>query len=143
MTQTNKLIKWFKLIAIITLIWNFFGVMSYLMHAYMTPETLATLPENQQNFMNNMPSWRVAAFATATFGGLVGSILLLMKKKIAIALFLLSLIGIIAGNIYDFFMVNYYKNSDITGLILPVLIVLVSVFLLWYSKKIDSNGMLK
>ena len=138
----NKLIKWLKVIAIIAIIWNLFGVISYLMHAYMSNETLATLPKNQQEFMTNLPSWRMASFAIATFGGLLGSIFLLLKKKIAIPLFILSLIAIIIGNYYDIFMVNYYKDADVNGLILPFLILIFGILFAWYSKKLNTLNIL-
>ena len=92
MTETNKLSKNFKLIAIIAIIWNILGVASYLLHAYMTPETIATLPQYQQDFMNNTPAWRTAAFAIATFSGLIASILLVMKKKRLLKKLLISTI---------------------------------------------------
>lgn len=142
MTESNKLTKWFKAIAIIALLWNIMGVMSYLMHAYMSEETLATLPKNQQDFMNNLPAWRMASFAIATFGALIASILLLMKKKMALTLFTLSFIAIIAGNIYDIFMANYYKDAEITGLILPLTIFLISLFLIWFTKKLTQQNFL-
>jgi len=39
--------KGFKAIAIFTIIWNILGVMSYLMHQFITPETIVNLPQNQ------------------------------------------------------------------------------------------------
>ncbi|HIE45381.1 MAG TPA: hypothetical protein EYP87_04265 [Flavobacteriaceae bacterium] len=133
----------FKAVAIIAIIWNVFGVMSYLMHQFMTPETIAALPQNQQDFMNNIPSWRMLAFAIATFGGLFASVLLLVKKKKSMVFFALSLLGIIIGNIYDVFIVDYYKDAGISGLVLPLLIFFLGVFFLSYSKKVDKLGLLK
>jgi len=135
MTTSTTFTNGFKLITIIAIIWNVFGVLSFLMHAFMTPETIATLPENQQEFMNNTPTWRTVCFGVATFGGLFASILLVLKNKLAIALFAISLIAIVLGDYYDIFMVKYYNDAEISGLVLPIIIVIIGVFLFWYSKK--------
>jgi len=135
MTSTSKLPKGFKAIAIIAIIWNISGIMSFFMHAFMTPETIATLPKNQQEFMNNTPTWRMLCFAISTFTGLIASVLLLLKKKIAITLFAISFISIMIGNYYDIFMAHYYKGTAFTGLILPFAIVFIGIFLFWYSRK--------
>lgn len=135
MATSTTITKGFKTIAIIAIIWNVIGVMSFLMHAFMSPETIATLPENQQEFMNNTPTWRMICFGTATFGGLIASIFLLLKNKMAVALFALSFIAIVLGHYYDVFMVKYYNGAEISDLILPFLIVTIGLFLFWYSRK--------
>ncbi len=135
MATSTAITKGFKTIAILAIIWNIFGVMSFLMHAFMTPETIATLPENQQEFMNNTPAWRMICFGVATFGGLIASILLLFKNKMAVTLFALSFVAILLGHYYDIFMVKYYEGAEISGLILPFLIVAIGLFLFLYSRK--------
>jgi len=92
--------------------------------------------------MNNIPTWRMIVFAIATFGGLYASILLFIKKKKSFIFFIVSLLGIILGNIYDVFIANYYRDTDFSGLIMPILIFLLGVFFIWYAKKSEINGLL-
>ena len=92
MSETkSKSPKGFWIIGIVALLWNLMGVASYLQQAYMTDEALAALPAEQQALYENVPAWVTGAFALAVFGGLLGCILLLMKKKLAALLFIISL----------------------------------------------------
>ncbi len=95
---------WFWIVGVIALIWNGMGVKAYLDQAYMTPEKLAALPNpDQAMYSIEYPAWVTAAFAVAVFGGTIGSILLLFRKKSAYFVFVVSLVGILAQMTYAFF----------------------------------------
>ena len=117
------------------------GVIAYLGQAYMTPEILAALPEADQAYYNNMPAWATAAFALGVFGGALGSLALLLKKKWATALFTLSLVAVLVNFVYNFIIQN---DMEVTGtkMIMPVLVIGIAVFLVWYSKKATANSWL-
>lgn len=103
-SESNKPTTLFWVIGIFALIWNAMGVMAYIGQAYMTNEMLAALPEAERALYENVPAWVTAAFAIAVFGGTLGCIVLLLKKKLAKSLFLVSLIAIIAQMSYNLFM---------------------------------------
>ncbi|MCH3882149.1 MULTISPECIES: hypothetical protein [Tenacibaculum] len=130
MTYSRKPTALFWVIGIIALLWNGLGVIAYLTKAFITEEMIATLPKEQQaEFLVEQPAWVTAAFAIAVFGGLLASILLLMKKKLAYTLFLVSAFAAIAQHAYLF------TNVEITSIIMPAMVIVVCVFLVWYSKK--------
>ncbi|MDG1040937.1 MAG: hypothetical protein P8H13_08800 [Polaribacter sp.] len=80
--STNKPKALFWIIAVIALLWNAMGVAAYLFQAYITDEMIAQLPEEQQaEFLVVHPSWYTGLFALAVFGGVLGCILLLARKK--------------------------------------------------------------
>ena len=81
--SSNKPEITFWIIGIIALIWNILGVVAYLMQAYMTQEDLLALPLEEQALYLDIPAWVTAAFALAVFGGLLGCLLLLLRKKLA------------------------------------------------------------
>ena len=142
METTNTPPKSFKIIAILAVLWNLIGVASYLMNAYMPDDVFEALPENQQEFMNNTPAWATAAFAIAVFAGFIASIGLLMKKKWCIPLFLLSFLAAIAQNINGFVLSNGMEVYGPTGLILPILVIAICIYLIYYSRKANANGWL-
>ena len=100
MTETKKPTALFWVIAIVALVWNIFGVLAYLGQAFMTEETLKMLPTAEQELYAATPSWVTAAFAIAVWFGLLGAIALLIKKRFAYPLFLLSLLGVIGQQVY-------------------------------------------
>lgn len=140
MTESNQWVKWHKLISLLAIIWNLLGVSAYLMHAYMTDEAIALLPENEQALYTNIPAWYTAAFAIAVFAGAIGSILLLLKKKLASPILVLSLIAIFIQMYYNFFISKSMEVYGLGSAVMPVFIILVGIFLVWYAKKLQKEG---
>lgn len=127
----------FWIIAVLALIWNGLGVMAYIARAFMTDEMIAALPEEQQaEFLMEFPAWYTAAFAFAVFFGALGCLLLLFRKKLAYVLLIISFIGVIVQHGYLF------ANVDIPSYIMPIMVIVVSVFLVWYSKSAIAKGWL-
>jgi len=83
--MTNQTISkpplWFWIVSVVALIWNGMGVNQYIQQAYKTEGFMAMYNEEQLALIDNTPSWAIAAFAIAVFGGLIGSLALLLKKK--------------------------------------------------------------
>lgn len=130
-TSINKPPIWFWIISVIALIWNGLGVMAYLGRAFATDEMIAALPEEQQaEFLIEYPSWYTAAFAIAVFCGALGCLALLLRKKWAYVLFVLSALGAIVQHVYLFLNV---KMSGQT-IVMPILVIIVCLFLIWYAK---------
>lgn len=140
--STNKPNAGFWVIGIAALIWNIMGVLSYLAQAYMTEEALAALPENEQALYTDLPAWVTAAFAIAVFGGALGCILLLLKKKLAIRVFQLSLLGILVQMTYNLFMSNAAEVYGPGGVIMPVMVLIIGFFLVWYSGNAAKKGII-
>lgn len=129
--QKTKAPGWFTALSIIALLWNLMGVMAYLAQVYMTDEILAALTQEQQDVINNTPLWANAAFALAVWGGLLGAITMMMKRKVSIFLFQLSFAGIFLQNIHSFFMIDSVKIYGIfQGLIMPSLVMFFGVVLI-------------
>lgn len=130
-TSMNKPPIWFWIISVVALVWNGLGVMAYLARAFATEEMIAALPEEQQaEFLVEYPAWYTAAFALAVFCGALGCIALLIKKKWAHPLFVISAIGAIVQHIYLFMNVE----MDSPAMVMPVMVILVCIFLIWFAK---------
>jgi len=125
----------FWVISSMALVWNLMGVFNYLTQAFMTNEVLATLPKDQQLLYEDVPAWVTAAFATAVFSGTLGALLLLLKKKIASTFFILSFIGIIIQMTYGLLISENTNGYGPLGLIMPLMIIAIGGYLIWYSKK--------
>ncbi len=142
MTTTTKPKAAYWVIAIIAFIWNIMGVMAYLQQAYMTDEAKQLLPEAERALYDNVPVWATAAFALAVFGGLLGSLSLLLRKKIANLLFTVSLLGIIVQMSYNFLLSNSIDVYGPVGMIMPIMILVLGIFLFMYSKNATTKGWL-
>jgi len=137
--STNKPTPTFWIIGIAALIWNIMGVSAYLGQAYMTDEILKALPESEQLYYTNIPAWVTAAFAIAVFAGTIGCIVLLFRKNWATILFVISLIAVIVQFVYNF-MIQDYMEISMGNLIMPLVVIAIAIFLIWYSNKSKMNG---
>jgi predicted permease len=100
----------------------------------MTDKMIAALPVAEQELYANVPAWVTAVFAIAVFGGALGSIVLLARKKIATTIFTISFVAIIAQMIYNFFLSNTMEVYGPGGMIMPIMVIIIGIFLIWYAK---------
>ena len=82
---------WFWAAATLALLWELFGCYSY--YAQMTVDRMS-LPIDQRAIWDATPAWINAAYAVAVWVGLAGAVLLLMRRKLAEPLLLVSLIAV-------------------------------------------------
>lgn len=130
----------FYLIGGFALLWNLLGVMAYVGQVTMTEEVLNSLPEAQRLLYETVPSWATAAFAIAVNGGALGCLLLLLRKALATPVLIASLAGVIVQMFHSFFMSNSMEVYGPGGMIMPIGVVVVSVYLVWYSMDVKKKG---
>ncbi|MEG3049898.1 MAG: hypothetical protein RR792_06910, partial [Thermomonas sp.] len=82
-------------------------------------------------------------FAIATIGGVLGSLGLLLGKRWAVPVLLLSLLAILAqfGSIYA--ITPTWALTGIAGAVLPLCIALFGLFLWHYARKAAARGWLR
>lgn len=129
----------FYIVSSMALVWNLMGVFNFLGQALMSDEVLASLPKDQQLIYQDVPVWVTAAFAIAVFSGTLGAVFLLLKKKIASTFFILSFIGIVTQMSYGLLLDEKTDNYGPLGLLMPLMIITVGAYLIWYSKKANKN----
>lgn len=143
---------WFKFLAIIGLLWNLLGVLSYLFYTVlidkmMTPEVLDAMPEAdranveaQLELLASTPAWATGAYAIAVFGGLLGCILMIMRRNLAVPVLGLSLGGVLVQNAHNFVVANTLEVMGATSLILPSVVLLFAILLLFAAIKAKKEG---
>lgn len=141
--NTARNIHWsFWVIAIVSLIWNAMGAMNFFMQ--MRPETLAPFPESHRTVIENRPAWATISFAISVFGGVLGCLLLLLRKAAAYIVFIVSFIGVIATMAHAFSVTGSPFQSGMFDLVLTVISpILLALFLIWYSKYAENNGWIR
>ena len=133
---------WFKIVAVVALLWNLLGCFAFFSDLRLTPEDLAKLPAAQQALYAARPGWAVAATAVAVFGGVLGSIGLLLGKKWALPVFVLSLLGILAQ---DFGLFVLAKGASLAGpvaVVMQGIVLAVGIGLVLLSRKGIARGWL-
>jgi hypothetical protein len=125
------------------LAWNAYGVDQFLASVRSTPESLIAmgLDQAQAMTMTSYPLWMTAAFAVGVFGGLVGSALLLLRRRQAVGVFVASLIAYVALYIGDI-TEGVFAAMDASQVVVLTLVVLIAAGLLWAARRASARGLL-
>ena len=132
----------FWLIGVFALVWNLIGVAMWYMQVNMSAEQLAAMTEAQRQVYEATPGWLNIAFAVAVFAGVLGALGLLLKKRWAGTLFLLSLIALLVQMIGAYVVTPAWAAYGPVGLVMPAVLLVIALFLLWYANKAQARGWL-
>jgi hypothetical protein len=127
---------WYWIFAFMGLVWTAINLNLYLQQAFKT-QYLKEMYEDPiiLEMIYNTPSWVMAAFAVNVIFGFLGCILLLLRKKWALNLFIISFLGILVQMGYQIFMSESIPYYGPLGLILPITVILIGFALVALAKK--------
>jgi len=109
------------------LVFNLLGCMNYI--SQMNSELVASMSDVYRAIVESRPAWGTGAFAIAVFGGALGGLLLLLRKSVAVYVFIVSLVGAVVAQIPFLGMADFPVEAWIGWLSQLV----VGAFLIWYS----------
>ena len=113
----------FWAIAVVGLLWNLIGCWNYIVQT--NPDAVAQMPDIYRLIVEQRPGWATAGFAISIYGGAVGAILMLLRRKISTGLLAVSLLGS---------LVTFYFTYRVLGIEPATLsAVLMSVALLVFA----------
>ena len=135
MSSTKRMSTGLKVFAWLMVLWNGIGVAAFFSQLMMTPEMIAQLPEAQQAAYRDIPVWSYSAYALAVFGGLTGSILLALGKKLAFPVLVLSLAGVIVQQYYNFVVIDAISIMGWGIVVMPVIVTSIALLLVLISQR--------
>jgi len=130
------------IIGIITLLWNMMGAYDYLMTQTRSEAYMAQFEPAQLEYFFNFPTWLVFFWALAVWSSILGSILLLMRRRLAVPVFMVSLGSMVITAIYNFGFSAGMEMMGSTGLLFTVVIFFVALGLVLYSRAMRIRGVL-
>jgi len=142
-SATTPIPKLFTIVGGIALVWNLIGLMVFVSQVTISDAAMAELHEDQQLLFNSLPSWVNVAFGVAVIGGTLGCLALLVKKSLALPLFLLSLLGVLAQNYHYFFMSNAVEVFGVQAVAMPSMVIVIGVLLIMLAARAKAKGWLR
>lgn len=135
---------WFWLVGALFIIWNLFGVYNYLASTSATVESLMAqnYTREQADFMMEMPAYYMAVFALAVWSGILASILLVLRKSLAVPVFIFSAAMAILSFILDAVGGSFKMLGTPYVVIMGVVVVLAAVEVL-FARKMRARGILR
>ena len=140
----NKPPTWFWVVAVIALLWAGMGCWSYLNEVTMTPDDLAKLPVAQREAWAAMPKWLFGVFAIAVWSALAAAIAMVLRRRIARTLYIVSLVAIVVQFGWLFVMTPMLKTmgfAEAAGV--PIVIAVAGAVLIWFSGMAAQRGWLR
>lgn len=142
MTTTNKPNTWFWVIAVIALLWNLVGILNFLASTFMKDLLAESSSPAEMQLIYALPSWYSIFFGIATIVGVLACITMLMRKKLTVLLFLISLLAVLVTQGYWLFGTNAMEVLGTGVIYMPILVIIISIFLYLYSKGTQQKGIL-
>lgn len=142
--STNKATTAFWIIGGLLAVWNLSGLYMYYQMSITTPEQLEAAGYNAQQIAHvlSTPAWAHSAYAIAVNAGVLGAIFLLLRKAWAVPMFVLSLAGALLQDIDAYFIRGALDHFDAVWLVIPILVIAICVFEIWYSRAAKAKGLL-
>jgi len=128
---------WLRIVALLGLLWNLYGVYAYL-------QTVGALAggEAMAAAAAARPGWVTAAFALAVFAGALGSLGLLLLQSWSKLLLLLSLLAVLAMDVWTLALSGVAATMAGGELGLTITVALVAILLVWLAYSADKKGWL-
>ena len=145
MSESNtKAPGWYMPVVIVLLLWNLIGIAFFFLHVFITEEMLAALPENQAALYDQYPLWTQIVYSISVFGGTIGVIGLLMKKKWSKPLLLLSLVAIIIQMSHSLFITDSVEvYGTVQAFAMPILVIVIAIYEVTLANKGIVKGWIK
>lgn len=131
------------LVGVLALLWNSVGAFDYLMTQTRNASYMSAFTPEQLDYFYGFPAWVVATWALSVWGGVLGSILLLLRKRWAVPVFGVSLATMVLTTIYNFVLTDGLEiMGGGGGLIFSAVIFVIAVGLFIYSRRLARTGVL-
>lgn len=120
------------------------GVGAFASEFLITPEMMEGMSDAQRALYENSPGWLKIVYGVATIGGLLGAIFLLLRKNLALTLFLISLVAVIIQMGYSMIVSNAIEALGVNqAVVMPLLVIGIAAFLVYYARKAIAHGWVK
>ena len=133
---------WYWAAAVAALLFELLGCYFYPAEVRMTPADIAALPLDQAAMLAARPTWYYAAFGTAVWVGLAGTVGLLIRRSWAVPALLVSLIAVIV-QFSAILIVPEMRTVTSDALLGPVVVIIVCYGILNLSQLAKRRGWLR
>lgn len=131
-------------VGIVSLLWNAMGAFDYVMTNMKAESYMSAFTPEQLEFFYGFPTWVTATWAIAVWFGVLGSVLLLARSGLAVMVFAISFVAMVATSVHNFILSDV-KMSDIAGpgaLWFSLAIFVVAALLVVYARGQRQRGVL-
>jgi hypothetical protein len=130
-------------VGILSLCWNAFGAYDYLMSITLNADYLKDYPSEMAALIVSFPVWATSAWAIGVWSSVIGSLLLLIRSRHAVTVFLVSMAGALVTFVYDFTLTLPPALETTVNKAVPLVIVILVVAQWYYARRMTAAGVLR
>lgn len=130
------------IVAILSVLWNSMGAFDYTATQYRLESYMSQFTPEQLEYFYGFPVWMDAAWAIAIWASLLGSIVLLFRKALAVWLFGVAILGLAVSSIYNFVLSNGAEVMGDGAVMFSAVIWVIALFLYFYSSAMHKRRVL-
>jgi hypothetical protein len=131
---------WFIIAAVASLLFMGLGCVAFLMHVF---ADRSSLPLDQQAAFAAEPLWVSAAYAVAAWVGLLGAVLLVMKRKAAEWALLLSLVAVLVWLAGLILVAPLREAMSANDLLVAMVVAALTWTVYWFARHSRQRGWLR
>ena len=132
---TTQLPGWYWAISLLALLWFLMDTSAFFMRVTVTEEARMMMTEQEQYIHRDYPLWVNIVFAFEVFGGLLGALALLFKRRWALVLFGLSLIGVLGQSGFVYFISDAAEVLGMPLILMPLLSIAIGITMITVSQR--------
>ena len=130
-------------IGVVALLWSAMGALDYVMTQTMNEAYMSQFTAEQLAFFTGFPTWVVAAWAIAVWGGVLGGLLLLFRQRYAVWVFLASLIAMSITAFQNYVLSSGMEvMGDAFSLMFTAVIFLLALAFFLYARAMEKRKVL-
>ena len=133
----------FWIVASLLLVWAVIGDAAYLSQVTADLTEMAKTDPIAARAFGKVPVWVWSAYAIAVWVATTAAIALLLRRKLAVPLYALSLAAVLVQFSWTFFVDTVIQEKGAAAAFLPVTIIVLAVFSLWYARGKARQGVLR
>ena len=132
-------------VGVVSLLINAFPVADFTLTNMQNEFWLSPLPAAQRSFILGAPLWADAFWALGGFGAFIGSLLLLMRSRLAVTAFILSIVGLAGSTLYQHVLQGETTRELFQNVALYVTLTIWAIMLalLFYARAMKAKGVLR
>jgi len=144
MMAENKVPAWFWIVSVLLLLWGAMGCYACVMQFKLGAAAMGPVDDWSLKYYAALPAWYNWVYVVATFGGLIGSVALLMRSRRAVVFFWISLVAIIVMFGYAFAATDLIAHKGLGQVLpFPLFIAAVCAFSIWFAKLAARKGWIR
>jgi hypothetical protein len=125
-------------------LWSAIGVLSFMLTQLNVEAVMSEFPPEQRAYFESFPLWAVGFWAIGVFGGVIGCVLLLLRKRLAVPVLIASMIGAIVSNVGGLFLLGGIEVMRATGgLGFTAVPIVFGVLMAFYAHAMGRWGVLR